>query len=214
MFWLFGIYPSSSPIRYPCTMAPGRTKLRLLLLPWLWTVLAGCHAQSAAPKPQPPATVLIIRHAEKLDNGESDLSFAGFGRAGLLPKAFYPGGSLPTPQVIFAAAESAHSNRSVQTVTPLAAALHLSVNDRFANNEYNVLAAELLSGKYAGKVVLVAWHHGKIPQLAAALGATPPYNPWPAQQYDRIWRIDYINGKATLQDLPYPIPLAEPSSKP
>jgi len=157
-------------------------------------------------KPEPPATILIIRHAEKLDNGESDLSPAGFDRAGLLPKAFYPGGSLPTPQVIFAAAQSAHSNRSVQTITPLAQALHLSIDDRFSDNDYKALAAELLSGKYAGKVVLIAWHHGNIPQLAAALGATPPYNPWPAEQYDRIWRIDYANGKVTLQDLPYPIP--------
>jgi len=53
--------------------------------------------------------------------------------------------------------------------------------------------------------VLVVWHHGKIPQLAIALGATPPYNPWPDTQFDRIWRIDYVNGKATLQDLPYAI---------
>jgi len=190
-------------------MASRRTKLRLLLLPWLCIVPAGCmtgrHAQPIEAKSQPPATILIIRHAEKLDNGESDLSPAGFDRAGMLPKAFYPGGSLPAPQVIFAAAESAHSNRSMQTVTPLADALHLLIDDRFNDNEYKALAAELLSGEYAGKVVLVAWHHGNIPQLTAALGAKPPYNPWPQQQYDRIWRIDYVNGKATLQDLPYPV---------
>jgi hypothetical protein len=182
------------------------SQTKLILLPWLWVVLTGCHVQSAAPKPQLPATILIIRHAEKLDNGESDLSSAGFDRAGLLPNAFYPGGSLPTPQVIFAAAESAHSNRSVQTVTPLAEALHLPIDDRYSDYDYKVLAAELLSGEYAGKIVLIAWHHGRIPQLAAALGATPPYNPWPAQQYDHIWRINYVNGKATLRDLPYPTP--------
>jgi hypothetical protein len=49
----------------------------------------------------------------------------------------------------------------------------------------------------------VVWHHGEIPNLARALGATPPYSPWPEQQYDRIWRIDYANGKVTLHDLPY-----------
>ncbi len=98
---------------------------------------------------------------------------------------------------------SAHSNRPVQTVTPLAAALHLPIDDSFKNADYAGLAAALLSGKYAGKVVLVVWHHGSIPQLATALGATPPYSPWPEQQYDRIWRIDYNAGKVTLQDLPY-----------
>jgi hypothetical protein len=35
--------------------------------------------------------------------------------------------------------------------------------------------------------------------------AHSPYNPWPEDQYDRIWRIDYTNGKATIQDLPYAV---------
>ncbi len=154
---------------------------------------------------QPPATILLIRHAEKLSDGRIDLSPTGFQRAKLLPKVFAGGArpDLPTPQVLFASHESAHSNRPVQTVTPLAKALHLPADDRFSNGDYAGLAVALLSGKYAGEVVLVVWHHGSIPQLATALGATPPYSPWPEQQYDRIWRIDYNNGKATLQDLPY-----------
>jgi hypothetical protein len=158
--------------------------------------------------PQPPATILIIRHAEKLTDGQTDLSPIGFARAELLPKLFSSAANrpdLPTPQVIFATHESAHSNRPVQTMAPLAAALHLPINDRFDDNDYGRLAATMLNGKYAGKVVLVVWHHEKIPQLAAALGAKPPYSPWPDQQFDRIWRIDYVNGKATLRDLPYAI---------
>jgi len=179
---------------------------RLLVFVLLVTV-AGALAQVPAAG-QPPATILIIRHAEKLTDGRIDLSPVGFERARLTPKLFLPAGArpdLPTPQVLFATHRSAHSNRPVQTVTPLAAALHLPINDSFENDDFAGLAATLLSGKYAGKVVLVVWHHGKIPQLAAALGATPPYTPWPEQQFDRIWRIDYVNGKATLQDLPYAI---------
>jgi hypothetical protein len=165
------------------------------------------YAQTAASaKPQPPATILIIRHAEKLTDGRLDLSPTGFERARLLPKIFSPARpDLPMPQVLFATHISEHSNRPVQTVTPLAAALHLPIDDSFKNEDYPALASALLSGKYAGKVVLVVWHHGKIPQLVSALGATPPYTPWPDTQYDRIWRIDYANGKATLQDLPYAI---------
>jgi len=162
---------------------------------------------SVAPASRLPATVLIIRHAEKLTDGRIDLSPAGFERARLLPGLFVPGArqDLPTPQVLFATHVSAHSNRPVQTVTPLAKALHLPIDDSFADEDYAGLAAALLSGKYAGKVVLVVWHHGRIPQLAMALGAKPPYDPWPDQQYDRIWRIDYTGGKATLRDLPYAI---------
>ncbi len=190
-------------IRYPCGMALLRTRSLTSAILFVWLAIAsnGCHAQPAS-KPQPPATILIVRHAEKLDNGEADLSPAGAARAGLLPQMFGSRTDLPTPQVIFAARSTTRSDRSMQTVTPLAEALHLPIDDRFKDHQYADLAAELLSGRYAGKVVLVVWHHGKIPQLAIALGATPPYNPWPAQQYDRIWRIDYINGKATLHDLP------------
>jgi hypothetical protein len=133
-----------------------------------------------------------------------DLSDAGSERAQLLVQAFSGNRpDLPTPQVLFAAHISAHSNRSLQTLLPLATSLHLPIDDSFKDEDYEDLAAALLSGKYAGKVVLVAWHRGKIPQLATALGATPPYARWPAEQYDRIWRIDYVNGKASLQDLPY-----------
>jgi broad specificity phosphatase PhoE len=146
-----------------------------------------------------------MRHAEKLTDGESDLSSEGLERAKLLANLFSPAGTrpdLPTPQVLFAARLSAHSNRSVQTLSPLAAALHLPIDNRFRDRDYASLATALLSGAYAGKTVLVAWHRGTIPQLASALGATPPYDPWPKQQFDRIWRIDYINGKVSLRDLP------------
>jgi hypothetical protein len=97
---------------------------------------------------------------------------------------------------------SKHSNRPVETITPLAAALKLSIDSTIMDDDYAALAKELFSGKYAGKVVLVAWHHGKIPQLATALGAQPPYTPWPDGQFDRVWRIDYRDGKAVLTDLP------------
>jgi hypothetical protein len=183
--------------------------LLLLLLGLLSLSLREIHAQTATQaKPQPPATILIIRHAEKLTDGRIDLSPTGFERARLLPKLFSPAGArpdLPTPQVLFATHLSPHSNRPVQTVTPLATALHLPIHDSFHDEDYSALAAALLSGKFASKVVLVVWHHGTIPQLTLALGATPPYTAWPDSQYDRIWRIDYANGKATIQDLPYAI---------
>ena len=167
------------------------------------------YAQSTAgeaTKPQPPATILLIRHAEKLTDGQSDLSPEGLERAKLLADAFsHPEArpDLPVPQVLFAAHISSHSNRSVQTLSPLAAALHLPIDRRFRDRDYADLATALLSGNYAGKTVLVAWHRGTIPQLASALGATPPYDPWPTQQFDRIWRIDYVNGKVSLRDLPF-----------
>jgi broad specificity phosphatase PhoE len=180
-----------------------RMKCGLLLFVVALLAAAGVAWGQGAVSPQPPATILIIRHAEKLTGGRQDLSPVGYQRASLLPKLF--DGSrpdLPVPQVLLAAHMSKHSNRPVETITPLAAALKLPVDSTIKDDDYEALAKELLSGKYAGKVVLVAWHHGKIPQLASALGAQPPYTPWPAEQFDRVWRIDYKDGKATLTDLP------------
>jgi hypothetical protein len=153
---------------------------------------------------QAPATILLIRHAEKLTDGQIDLSPTGFERAKLLPQLFAPGHipALPTPQVLFATHQSKHSNRPVQTITPLSVTLHLPIDNTIENDNYTELAQKLLSGQYAGKVVLVAWHHGNLPALATALGATLPYAKWPDTQFDRVWKIDYKNNKAILTDMP------------
>jgi hypothetical protein len=179
-----------------------RTKRALLLsICFLFLLTVGSIAQTA----QLPATILIIRHAEKLTDGQIDLSPTGFKRANLLPNLFLSAGlrpDLPTPQVLIATHQSKHSNRPVETVTPLATALHLAIDSTISNEDYVTLALNLLGGKYAGKVVLVSWHHGNIPQLATVLGVQPPYTSWPDTQFDRIWRIDYKDGKAILKDLP------------
>lgn len=183
----------------------GMFRMKRGLFLFLVALLAavGVAGGQAVVSPQPPATILIIRHAEKLTDGRHDLSPVGYQRASLLPKLFDGSRSdLPLPQSLFATHASKHSNRPVETITPLAAALKLPIDSTFMDDDYAALAKQLLSGKYAGKVVLVAWHHGKIPQLATALGAEPPYTPWPDGQFDRIWRIDYRDGKATLRDLP------------
>jgi hypothetical protein len=175
----------------------------LLVVSVLILSTVSCRQNARPGLPQLPATIFIIRHAEKLTGGQMDLSAAGEERARLLAQVF--NGStpdIPAPQVLFAAHASAHSNRSLQTLVPLATSLHLPIDDSFKNQEFESLAASLLSGKYAGKVVLVAWHRGKIPKIAAAVGAKPPYSPWPEQEYDRIWRIDYCRRKSDIAGSP------------
>ncbi|HTF72180.1 MAG TPA: hypothetical protein VK638_56875 [Edaphobacter sp.] len=58
--------------------------------------------------------------------------------------------------------------------------------ERILNDDYAGLR------RFAGKVLLAVWHHGWIPVVGAALGANTP---WADQQFDRIWRIDYGNGR-------------------
>jgi hypothetical protein len=164
--------------------------------------LPASPAQTPTPGP-PPAAILLIRHAEKLTDGRIDLSPTGFARAKDLPQLFlgaHP--AFPRPDILFATHQSKRSNRPFETIDPLSHALDLPVNTDFADDDYASLAKLLLSGKYAGKIVLVAWHHGTLPQFAAALGITPQPAPWPPAQFDRVWRIDWKDGAATLTNLP------------
>jgi hypothetical protein len=149
----------------------------------------------------------VIRHAEKLTDTRPDLAPAGFHRAALIPNLFMPPAGDPRvpltkPDFIFATARSKNGNRPFETVMPLSSALNEPISNEILDDDYPELAKLLLSGKFAGKVVLVAWHHGKIPGLTRELGAVPPYEKWPDTQFDRIWRIDYKDGKAKLTDLP------------
>ena len=187
---------------HPARLESSRRRFLLVVLLALGSLVAGRAAVG-----QPPATVLLIRHAEKLTDGRMDLSPVGFERAKVIPQLFGGAGAaaphnLPRPDLLFATHISKNSNRPVETITPLSEAMRLPISSEIADKDFATLAKELLSGKYAGKVVLVAWHHGSLPEFAEALGAKPPYAKWPDTQFDRVWRIDYRDGKATLTDLP------------
>jgi hypothetical protein len=60
----------------------------------------------------------------------------------------------------------------------------------------------LTDHKYAGQVVLIAWHHEKIPALAKALGVEDAPAKWDSTVFDRVWEITYDGSVATLKDLP------------
>ena len=149
-----------------------------------------------------PKQVLIIRHAEKTGlKTDIHLNPRGYQRAAALPRLFPS--RFDTPQALFATHRSAHSNRPVETITPLAQALHLGIDDRFGEDDHKALAKTILSGaSYRGETILVCWHHGRIPALAAALGVKHPPSPWPDGQYDRVWQIQYSGETVSFADLP------------
>ena len=106
-----------------------------------------------------------------------------------------------TPDFIFATKTSHHSNRPIETITPLRSALNLAdghFNDKHSDDDYAKVASDILTNsKYVGKVVLICWHHGKIPALAEALGTAAPPK-WPDSVFDRVWQITWQEGQATL----------------
>jgi hypothetical protein len=165
------------------------------------------------------------------ESGGPDLSIRGSTRAAALPSLFLPAtpplactlaveskagfsgtynqvnlqgepARFPTPQFLFATQASKNSNRPLETITPLSAALQLEINSKHPDGDYGKVATDILNnGKYDGSIVLICWHHGKIQDLATALHvASPPK--WPGSVFDRVWHITYTNRVASLQDLP------------
>jgi hypothetical protein len=147
-----------------------------------------------------PKKVIIIRHAEKPGDPSVDdavdgagLSTRGQVRAAAL--SIYVPAALPRPDFLFAANVSKHSKRPIETVAPLSQLLNVPINSQYKDTDFQSLANHLLEdAKYVGNVVLICWHHGRIPQLTGALGAVPPSNPWPGAVFDRLWVLDYAAG--------------------
>lgn len=205
------IYPPSNQgtIYMPHSPRP------LLRLPTfaLLVLLLGLAPSRAFPAPdappQGPRIIMIIRHAEKPESTDQpttqpkdpNLSKQGYDRADALAKVFPA--HFPKPDFLLASQKSKNSDRPLQTITPLANALHLPVDSTFKNEDFAQLAQTLLTDpKYSGKTILIAWHHGKIPALAKALGLKDPPDPWDPTLFDRVWQITYNDNIPTLQDLP------------
>jgi hypothetical protein len=166
------------------------------------------HAQD---KPKGlPHEILVIRHAEKPpeDAKSVDLSAEGKMRADALPRLFEKSDKRPkpfaAPDFIFATKNTKHSHRPLETVTPLAKKLKLMINSDYADEEYGKLAEHIFENtKYAGKTILIAWHHGKIPELAQKLKVTNAPEKWNGSVFDRVWQITYDEqGKAVFETRP------------
>ena len=142
------------------------------------------------------AVILVIRHAEKPESG-SGLSAEGEARAQAYIqyfKNFKLNDQPAIPDHLFAAADSKASRRSRLTLEPTGKALGLTVDSRFKNKNFQELASEI-QAKPHGKVILIAWHHGEIPELLQALGATPkdvlPKSKWPDAVFGWLIQLRY-----------------------
>lgn len=140
-----------------------------------------------------PQRILLMRHAEKTGDPEDiHLSPAGALRAERL--AAYIPNTFGTPDYIFAAARSKRSIRSIETLTPLATALATQVRHDIEDSDFADLVDDLFSVKeYRGSIVAIAWHHGKIPDIAKMLGAPKGSypDPWPEKVFNLILDFEY-----------------------
>lgn len=191
-------------------------RITLLVLLGIACLCAGfASAQDGAKKNTKfPQCILIIRHAEKTgENGDFHLSKKGVERADVLYRLFEKSkdraNPLPTPDFIFAASNHKNSHRPLETVTPFAMKLKLTINQKFDSKDDDKIGnnglrdAVFSDSKYVGKTILISWRHGVLPELAKSLKATDAPTKWHDDVFDRVWQINYDNrGKATFLDRP------------
>lgn len=159
-----------------------------------------------------PKAVVLLRHGEEpKDESINHLSEVGYLRAKLLPQLFKTNPELKAlglPVALFAAgAKNKDSSiRSIETLIPLSLDLEIPINDSFKRDDFRALSDEINNNPaYNEKVVVVAWQHKILTEIAEKIGIKNPPT-YPSGHYDRIWIVTYSGGKkgikGKLQDLP------------
>lgn len=163
--------------------------LLLLLAP---LAIPSVHAQQAT-------TIILVRHAEKADDGTADpgLSETGIARAALLRSQL----SAADITAIY----STPYKRTRQTVRPLAEEKGVAITD------YNTFGATVLRdmlSAHPGGTILVAGHSNTTPKLVNLLLGTDRYRPLDESAYDNIFIVySHGLGKGKLLHLKYQEPV-------
>jgi hypothetical protein len=90
----------------------------------------------------------------------------------------------------------------------LRSATGVPIDSTYADQDFAVLAHDLLADQsYTDKVIVICWHHGHIPALAAEwktpAGSFP--DPWGAMIFNLVLPIDYdAHGRATAAKIDEP----------
>ncbi len=145
-----------------------------------------------------PKTVYVIRHGEKpQDQGDRNLILQGWARAAMLARE--AGQIFPDLAYVFATAPAhgSPSCREIETVEPLAEATKIPCNFEFSEGREKALADEIFAGPiYKDRVILICWHHSRIPALLQALGVTSHVAKPDEGEFGSIWRLTYGGGNA------------------
>jgi len=147
-----------------------------------------------------PAQIIIIRHGEKPATG-NELNEQGFQRAQALV-GFFKSSPLVTqygtPAAIYAMApkDASGSLRPIETVTPLAQALGLTLHKDYTKEQLQPLVDEIMGNPaYAGHMVLICWEHKIIPEMVKTFGYDLAPQQWPDDDFYSAWILNVSGGK-------------------
>jgi hypothetical protein len=160
-------------------------------------LLGAASAASAA-----PAQVVVIRHGEKPATGP-DLDAQGYARAQALV-GFFEHNPVVTrfgPIVAIYAMDPKDQNgsqRPIETVTPTAQALGLSIDTDYLRKQIPQMVQDILGNHaYDGKTVVICWEHHVIPAIVDAFGWTSAPQTWSGSVFDQAWVLSFTGDKAT-----------------
>ncbi|MDP9077662.1 MAG: histidine phosphatase family protein [Bacteroidota bacterium] len=141
--------------------------------------------------------LVFIRHAERPDNGDN-LTCQGLNRSLLLPAVLYR--KFGKPSNIYVPAlnlgSSTKRTRMLETISPFAAKYNVNINSGYQEEDYNGIGNALLAE--SGTIIIV-WEHNTILPILRAVGVKKTKAmDWPDSDFDSIWIVTFVNGKAVL----------------
>ncbi len=181
-----------------------RRLLRIILI--IITSLFGIPSVHASPK-----EIIVIRHADKLLQVKSGPFLSPKGQVRAIAFAIYYLNKFPEPNYIIASNPSSLKNKSslreLQTVAPLANELaerhplsDYTVIRDYQNGEEKRLAEDLLHDKkFNDTVILICWHHNKIPDLLMNLGIDMRNISLDINNFDTVFVIEYDANENVIQ---------------
>ena len=145
-----------------------------------------------APAEAQQTTVILVRHAERVDASTDALNEAGKARARRLVDLLSAAGITAVYSTPFV--------RTRDTAQPLAQSLGLSLIETAApaGASFAQSVAQQVLRDHKGRTVLVVGHSNTTPEVIKALGA-PAVPAIPDGEYDNLYVVQVdANGKATL----------------
>jgi broad specificity phosphatase PhoE len=149
-----------------------------------------------------PSKIILIRHGEEpLGNEGAELSKIGWKRAEALPQLFK--NEKITDLIALRPHKKKGSIRSIQTLQPLSGTVGLEIKTPYTREEVSDLVQMLSDDhRYDGKVVLIAWQHETLADIAHELGAHQAPAAW-GKYFDRYWVLEFKGQKIkSFKNLP------------
>lgn len=173
------------------------------LFRFAWFVLllsfAACSEESVRGL-QPPTTILLVRHAEKVEDGSKNppLAEKGSRRAAMIRELF--------ASTDFDGLYATPFERTINTLKPLADTLGRTVETYDPNLDLVVLMDQLLD-KHAGKSIFITGHSNTIPGMLNVLIGRNDYEDFTHDQYNDIFMVSLTEkGKASVTRLQLVVP--------